>query len=924
MIGAISVLDAATNDLAQLINHLDLEATPGTPQDRSAIQRSPSTAEKLAMGFKPGESPVEKRIVALDSPVKMRSRLRTDISISSLRPYAQTRKNSQQIPEPTSTSAIVSQQIAPWPQVDWVNSPPRFALKPVKENTAASAAPSTFRMTHKRTLTPAPEIEPPPVFQPLKPAKKGSYLAPIKTVSPSGSQLTTPRARHDALRSPSSLTFGSHSSGRNSKGSSEDGGETPTPSPVFSKAKGHVRQRSSLVPADLQTNERDSVPIEANAMLDLTGTVGRSSQAVNVEEFQTILTGRSDQESVDDTTHYCPAEIDGSPVPGSMGHSPQFPSASIPLQPLFPANFVDEVDNHAEIDEGHASSEDDTKKSFDFTGELKKLNESGASDRRSFVEHLENAFRTPAKIDLRYGFSDSLCVRLPPIPAVNSAKKQEDLSTLDMPISIDTLDVHPTVLPGSDSLAVSDYSPAEEATPLKESFSRSSNKSDGELKMDFKFGGRPSPPQSEAADMEKPLTLSDIIPPASHVLAMSQSSKIEDNSVLKSAFARVTKFPSGETRMRVDSDCSEKREARETAKSSGESSHARHSSGISFAGMESFAEVRRGFEFTQDRPAFYPPSATRRRRRQRDSSFSVTSFASVSSYGQVLNPGCADPFDYGEQGLPDIPQSEDECSSSMSLSVNDTFSFIRRDPRDPVRKRVDSDASSFYFNASNQRQSHMMQPYNRRRESAFSVASIAPPVSLHNHGVYRRRNNSNVSTSGIRPRYDSNASVSSMAFSYAAHDANGGRISWAEHHQDDSISSDFSARHLGRPGVGDKMFDSAPDSRMPLTSISASPPENALGIPQGYRMSYDSILDNERRRSSTEFEDRRSFLDSIFDQTDDPSSASSESVFGYDELHPPQGNLLPPHQFRPLSVYSNSNGHSSVREDETMISVSLS
>ncbi|KAJ7585387.1 hypothetical protein C8J56DRAFT_122743 [Mycena floridula] len=42
----------------------------------------------------------------------------------------------------------------------------------------------------------------------------------------------------------------------------------------------------------------------------------------------------------------------------------------------------------------------DTKKAFDFMGELKKLNESGASDRRSFVEQLENAFKTPAKIDL--------------------------------------------------------------------------------------------------------------------------------------------------------------------------------------------------------------------------------------------------------------------------------------------------------------------------------------------------------------------------------------------------------------------------------------------------------------------------------------------------------------------------------------------
>jgi hypothetical protein len=51
-------------------------------------------------------------------------------------------------------------------------------------------------------------------------------------------------------------------------------------------------------------------------------------------------------------------------------------------------------------------SQDDTKKSFDFTGKLQKLNESCGSQRLSFVEQLENAFHTlaPAAIDLRYDF----------------------------------------------------------------------------------------------------------------------------------------------------------------------------------------------------------------------------------------------------------------------------------------------------------------------------------------------------------------------------------------------------------------------------------------------------------------------------------------------------------------------------------------
>ena len=55
--------------------------------------------------------------------------------------------------------------------------------------------------------------------------------------------------------------------------------------------------------------------------------------------------------------------------------------------PPFRALLTDEEDNHLDIDNGSATSDECTKKSFDSTRELKKLNESGASERRSFVEH---------------------------------------------------------------------------------------------------------------------------------------------------------------------------------------------------------------------------------------------------------------------------------------------------------------------------------------------------------------------------------------------------------------------------------------------------------------------------------------------------------------------------------------------------------
>jgi hypothetical protein len=45
--------------------------------------------------------------------------------------------------------------------------------------------------------------------------------------------------------------------------------------------------------------------------------------------------------------------------------------------PVFRANIIDEEDSRADVDEDcNSSSGDDTKKSFYFTGGLKKLNES--------------------------------------------------------------------------------------------------------------------------------------------------------------------------------------------------------------------------------------------------------------------------------------------------------------------------------------------------------------------------------------------------------------------------------------------------------------------------------------------------------------------------------------------------------------------
>ncbi|KAL0562882.1 hypothetical protein V5O48_019196, partial [Marasmius crinis-equi] len=80
--GVLSILSAATNDLEKLINHLDLEATPGA---------TPGTPESFHWRPPRQEEPVPK-LPCEDSPTK--KTLRKDItSISSLRPYAQARTN---------------------------------------------------------------------------------------------------------------------------------------------------------------------------------------------------------------------------------------------------------------------------------------------------------------------------------------------------------------------------------------------------------------------------------------------------------------------------------------------------------------------------------------------------------------------------------------------------------------------------------------------------------------------------------------------------------------------------------------------------------------------------------------------------------------------------------------------------------------
>jgi serine/arginine repetitive matrix protein 2 len=587
-------------------------------------------------------------------------------------------------------------------------------------------------------------------------------------------------------------------------------------------------------------------------------------------------------------------------------------------QPVFRAQLYDEDANNADI-EG-SSDDDDTKKSFDFTGELKKLNESGASDRRSFVEQLRNAFKSPARIDLKYDFLSTDPSRQflsPPVPSlhpgigphalVEPLGNAEDTvnsvsqTSPDSPVSYNEGYCCRLDLSRNSMTDIGD-----ESTPaLKPVTSKCSRPSDGQLNVSFKFGGGQSSVLPPSVDDECRLrTMPPIMPSMSHRSFKSFASSCvdEDNSILKSIYAQASNvLPCASDvaiprpRQRVDSDSSSKRYARQI---SVVSRHADISHGptledsrFSFAGLDSFDEVRRGFEFGPNRPAFYPPPGAEvcRNHNKHDSIFSV---ASISSYGSVIDPGDIDPFGYANSSR---PPSED-MSISISLSVDDTFSFIHRGRR----TRVDSDASSFYFKS----QPAMLGPIRRgyrARDSMISVSSNAPPVSLYNrnHGAHRRN--------------DSGTSASSVAYSYAMHGASGGKVAWAKHTRNDpsldSIMSDYSAGRLGRPGLGDKMLDSVFDHGMPLSAISASPTHNTDNQLNN-TSSYDSLVDT--RRSP----------DSLFDNTGDKTSTSSDSAF-FNNMAPVQSNHMQGRHFRPISVISAISDQSPRKEDDTMISVRL-
>jgi serine/arginine repetitive matrix protein 2 len=159
----------------------------------------------------------------------------------------------------------------------------------------------------------------------------------------------------------------------------------------------------------------------------------------------------------------------------------------------------------------------------------------------------------------------------------------------------------------------------------------------------------------------------------------------------------------------------------------------RLSSGIGSTGFDSFEEVWRGFEFSDERIhplqlVVHRIAAQEHRRHE-----CTLSIMSIASYGHasVIDAGLLDPFDYDLPSLREESSKEsreDMSSITFLMDIDDTFAFMENRPG----QHVESDASRFYFRA----------PLSQRRGQSFthrnsnmSVSSHAPSISIYNRSL---------------------------------------------------------------------------------------------------------------------------------------------------------------------------------------------
>ena len=284
------------------------------------------------------------------------------------------------------------------------------------------------------------------------------------------------------------------------------------------------------------------------------------------------------------------------------------------------------------------------------------------------------------------------------------------------------------------------------------------------------------------------------------------------------------------------------------------------------------------FSFVSQTAAIEPLPATRQgqRRAQRMDEAGL-SIASMSSLGSIIETGAVGDFtNYFEMDFANhLNQQARVNAESCPGQVDHASSYASQDNSRPRR-------------------------HHRRNSSVVSVESISeelagilrdmstgPPVSMHN----ARR-------SGYISRHRRSGSGEQSSF---------GRSDWAAHKRNSSVessSSVVSLARIGRPGLGDRMFQL--DGGVQLTSITGSPADDAASpepnplanrvqsvIHHKRENSYDSFFEHDLSKYTSDslFDSSHNFTkpDSLFDSTfgktkdsifDVSAVINDEAVFG--------------------------------------------
>ncbi|KAF8326870.1 uncharacterized protein EI90DRAFT_3069364 [Cantharellus anzutake] len=661
------------------------------------------------------------------------------------------------------------------------------------------------------------------------------------------------------------------------------------------------------------------------------------------DELQVILSSSCSTRSLDDTLSIPrPPESplsdhlslpvttsDSDSTPGSLP-GPHFSlTITAPSGISYEPTYSDE--------EGDHMREDDTgKKSFDFTGELNRLNQGGV--RLSFVEQLEEAFKTPQVFlsdsgsasesratspvsldwelpvepkanlnrtgELNPGFqfgkpTAPLNIAVPPTKGLHSRTNTEtsNLSAREIEL-LEDLDASMCALV---TLNLSLVHPSSSQNNLTVRVPPAHSSS--EVSTEIPSAGDPDSSAYRIANIDlsliHPLGTSDRHPESPNF--SSELDRQEERSIVELSSSQRERCIS------LESDTESKREARFSVTDCAPS-HSGHSRGESVMSMSSLGSIIDsgvsdpfGYRDEIAGPPQIPlPPAPSLGHSHSDS---LASIPSMSSLGRIIKPGRRNPFGYAT--------TDNSHSRSISQATDFSLNVDDSNPRERKakgRKSTDSEKSQFYFQS---RPPPLPMPlpstiHGHVCDDSVSNTSLGPPVSLHNASYRRHQRNRS-----------SNDSGSSIAHAYNVLGANGGRAIWAKHQSDrsvDSFSSDLSLPRFERPGLGDKMLESAADYQgMPLTAITASPSASEAEDAPSYaqQSSFESAPDS------------RSDLDSLLDPSIDPS-VSADYIFG-DEGQQSKGNLFGSHaanrRIRPLSVFSVASATSSARDDDTMISM---